>query len=293
MARSGDWQLPEMAQGDPRPAWPLTGLKPSFSLTSFGGGRPFGCAANCERWHAGIDLTGAKDGQVVIAPEAGTIVGIDKGWSEGSKAVFLRTDTGLFLVLGGTKLGSGKEFEVQAGTKVKKGQPLGRVLGSYGMIHLETYADPQGTRTKNTPWPVNSKPPPGLDNPTWYVQDMVGQPHVHLTSKQKLKALKQLGWYKGDIDAAWGVDATEALKAAQKAYGLVADGLWGEKTEAAIQHALGGGNMPKPPAQPQAPDVPTRPSPARSGGVWPFVIGGTAVLCIGAAIAVSVGRRKR
>ncbi|MFY0539991.1 hypothetical protein [Nannocystis pusilla] len=96
-----------MAVGDKAPAWPLPSVNPDFSLTSMGGGRPWGCETGaCERWHAGVDLTNAKDGTVVLAPEAGTVVGVDKGWSEGSKAVFIHTDTGLFVVLGGTKLGS-------------------------------------------------------------------------------------------------------------------------------------------------------------------------------------------
>lgn len=297
MARSGDWQLAEMAKGDPKPAWPLQGPR-TFSLTSFGGGRPFGCTyppknakGDCERWHAGVDLTNAKDGTVVLAPEDGTIVAVDVGWSSGSKAVFLQTDTGLFVVLGGTKLGSGKPFGIAKGVKVKKGAPVGRVLGSYGMVHLETYANPDATRTKNTPWPIGQLPPSGLLNPTWYVQDMLDQPHAFLTDRQKLEALKALGWYAGATTSPWGDEATEALKAAQKAYGLTADGKWGSKTEAAIRQALLG-KMPKPEPKPGE-FLPPTPKPSGGESVWPWVIGGLAVAGIAAGIAVSAsGGRK-
>ncbi|MFY0539990.1 peptidoglycan-binding domain-containing protein [Nannocystis pusilla] len=97
------------------------------------------------------------------------------------------------------------------------------------MIHLETYDDKDSSRKANTPWPTTSKPPAGLLNPTHYIQAMVGQLPAFLTTKQKLEVLKKLGWYQGDVDAKWGDSAIAALKAAQKAYGLEADGLWGPR----------------------------------------------------------------
>jgi hypothetical protein len=103
-----------MAAGDPAPVWPLPGVTPKFATWSVGGGRPASCTLEtCERWHAGIDLTGAPDGATIVAPEDALVVGIDRGWSEGSKAAFLRTKTGLFLVLGGFKAGSHKEFGIR------------------------------------------------------------------------------------------------------------------------------------------------------------------------------------
>src|SRR5690606_19030506 len=159
MARSGDWELSNMAEGDPKPAWPLQGVTPKFSVTSFGGGRPFGCTDDCGRWHAGIDLSNAKGGTIVLAPEGGVVVAVDQGWSEGSKALYLRSPGGLFMTLGGFQAGSHKEYGIVKGANVKKGQPLGRILGAYGMLHFETYADPGASRSANTQWPSSQKPP--------------------------------------------------------------------------------------------------------------------------------------
>lgn len=235
--RTPEWQKLSMAAGDMRPTWPLLTVVPKFSVDSIGGGRPFACTAGkCERWHAGVDLTNAPDGAIVVAPEDATVVGINRGWSEGSKAAFLRTDSGLFLVLGGFKLNSHKEFQIVEGGKVRKGDKLGRVLGSYGMIHLETYV--AGTRTANSVWWEADPPPDGLLNPTNYVERMVGDFVTLVLPAQRHQALATLGYYKGDIGAPWGAPSEAALRLAQKALGLAEDGLWGPKTEAAIRSAL-------------------------------------------------------
>jgi murein DD-endopeptidase MepM/ murein hydrolase activator NlpD len=173
MARAPDWHHAPMAKGDPAPRWPLPGHAPKFANWSFGGGRPFGCNEDsCERWHAGIDLTRIPDGALVIAPEDATVIALDRGWSAGSKAQFLKTASGLFLVLGGFQPGSHREFDLSVGQSIKKGQKLGRVLGSYGMIHLETYGFPSD-RKANTVWRVGNPIPGGLLNPTKYVESMV------------------------------------------------------------------------------------------------------------------------
>ena len=239
MARTPEWEKLPMAAGDPSPTWPLPTVEPKFATWSVGGGRPFGCEADkCERWHAGIDLTGAPDGAVIIAPERALVVGVDRGWSEGSKAIFLRTDTGLFLVLGGFKKKSHDEFGVGTGRMVNKGEKLGRVLGSYGMIHLETYKAEQ--RTANSVWWRTEPPPAGLLNPTNYVERMVGDRVSLVQTRQRHEALKLLGHYKGDVAAPWTAASTEALKTAQAALGVDADGKWGPKTEDAIHKALAG-----------------------------------------------------
>ena len=237
MARSDAWEKLAMAQGDPKPVWPLPTVTPKFATWSIGGGRPYGCAADkCERWHAGIDLTGAPDGALIIAPEDALVVGIDRGWSEGSKAAFLRTKTGLFLVLGGFKAGSHKEFDIQTAREVRKGEKLGRILGSYGMIHLETYAA-EG-RVANSVWWKSEPPPDGLQNPTNYVERMVGAKVSLVQTRQRLEALAALGYFAGEVGAAWGPASEAALRAAQTALGVDADGKWGPKTEDAIQRAL-------------------------------------------------------
>ncbi|MDC0721732.1 peptidoglycan-binding protein [Nannocystis bainbridge] len=227
-----------MAQGDPKPAWPLPTVTPKFATWSVGGGRPYGCETDkCERWHAGVDLTGAPDGALILAPEDAVVAGIDRGWSEGSKAAFLRTSSGLFVVLGGFKTGSHKEYGITTGQQVRKGDKLGRVLGSYGMIHLETYV--AETRTANSVWWRTEPPPDGLLNPTNYVERMVGDKVSLLQTRQRHEALKTLGYYRGDVGATWGATSTEALRAAQTALGSGVDGKWGPETEDAIQRALG------------------------------------------------------
>lgn len=238
MARTPEWEKLEMAKGDPNPAWPLPGVVPKFATWSVGGGRPFGCnEATCKRWHAGIDLTGAKDGALVIAPEDAQVVGLDRPWDDQAKAIFLQTKTGLFLVLGGFKLGSSKEFGVAQGQQVRKGDKLGRVHGPYGMIHLETYVA-GGGRTSNSVWWRNDPPPAGLLNPTNYVERMVGDKVSLLQTRQRHEALAALGYYKGDVAAPWGRASDEALRAAQAALGIAVDGKWGPQTEDAIQTAL-------------------------------------------------------
>jgi hypothetical protein len=238
MARSPDWETLPMAAGDPAPVWPLPGVTPKFAAWSIGGGRPFNCALEkCERWHAGIDLTGAPDGATIVAPEDALVVGIDRGWSEGSKAAFLRTKTGLFIVLGGFKAGSHKEFDIQTAREVRKGEKLGRILGSYGMIHLETYAA-EG-RVANSVWWKSEPPPDGLQNPTNYVERMVGAKVSLVQTRQRHEALAALGYFAGDVAASWGPASEAALRAAQTALGVDPDGKWGPKTEDAIQRKLG------------------------------------------------------
>jgi hypothetical protein len=237
MARSTDWEKLVMAKGDPKPMWPMPTVTPKFATWSVGGGRPSACTEDkCERWHAGIDLTNAPDGAVIVAPEDAEVIGIDRGWSEGAKAAFLRTKTGLFLVLGGFKQGSHKVFGITAGQEVKKGDKLGVILGSYGMVHLETY-EAEG-RKANSVWWKGEPPPDGLLNPANYVERMVGDKVSLLQTQQRHEALKTLGYYTGDVNAPWGTASTEALRAAQQALGVEVDGKWGPNTEDAIQHAL-------------------------------------------------------
>lgn len=282
MARSPEWETLPMAQGDPKPAWPLPTVTPKFATWSIGGGRPFGCTADtCERWHAGIDLTDAPDGALILAPEDALVVGIDRGWSEGSKAAFLRTTSGLFVVLGGFKAGSHKEFGITHGQQVRKGDKLGRVLGSYGMVHLETYE--AETRSANSVWWRTESPPDGLLNPTSYVERMVGEKVSLLQTRQRHEALKALGYFKGDVGAAWGTASTDALRAAQTALGVGVDGEWGPQTEDAIQRAL---SQLQGCTVGECSSVPNGGSTDVLGGVGRL---GTWMLCGAAVVGVSLG----
>ena len=277
-----------MAAGADKPAWPLPTVTPKFATWSFGGGRPFGCAVEkCERWHAGIDLTNAPHNALVIAPEDGIIASLNHGWTDGTKAIFLQTDSGLFLVLGGVIAGSHKEFGLTTAQRVRKGDKLGRIVGGYGMLHLETYkAEP--TRKANSRWYHDDPPPVGLLNPTSYVERMIGDKVSLVQTRQRLEALRELGYYQGDVAAAWSPAATDALKKAQAALGVEADGKWGPVTEDAIQTAL----QPCTTCQGEdtEPSGPASHVPGRHivGGV----IAGVAVASLTAAIAVTLRRRR-
>ena len=291
MARFAGWESIPMAEGGKEPVWPLPSVTPKFATWSLGGGRPFGCAAGkCERWHAGVDLTGAPQGAVVIAPEDALIVGLDKGWTDGTRAIFLRTDSNLFLVLGGVIAGSHREFGLTTGGRVRRGEKLGRIVGSYGMLHFETYAATPD-RTANSRWWREDAPPAGLLNPANYIERMVGAKASLLQTRQRLQALKDLGHFTGDVGAAWDAAAIEALKKAQAALGVQVDGKWGPETEDAIQTALitdAGGT--------EGADGPPTDGPSTDAlgrlRIVGAVVAGAAVAGVTAAIAITMRRRR-
>jgi Putative peptidoglycan binding domain len=294
MTRTPSWEKVPMAAGSDQPAWPLPTVTPKFATWSFGGGRPAGCAVGaCERWHAGVDLTGAPHGALVIAPEDGILAGLDKGWTEGTRAIFLQTDSGLFLVLGGVIAGSHKEFSLTTAQRVRKGDKLGRIVGGYGMLHFETYkAEP--TRKSNSRWYRDDPPPPGLLNPTSYVERMVGDTVLLLQTRPRLEALRDLGYYKGDVAAAWSEAATDALKSAQAALAIGVDGRWGPETEDAIHKALAA----RQPATPHNDETTAEGDPTPRTGrdaLSPIRIVGTVVASLavtGLAAAIVISRRR-
>ena len=291
MARFAGWESIPMAEGGKEPVWPLPSVTPKFATWSLGGGRPSGCAeGKCERWHAGVDLTGAPQGAVVIAPEDALIVGLDKGWTDGTRAIFLRTDSNLFLVLGGVIAGSHREFGLTTGGRVRRGEKLGRIVGSYGMLHFETYAATPD-RTANSRWWREDAPPAGLLNPANYIERMVGAKASLLQTRQRLQALKDLGHFTGDVGAAWDAAAIEALKKAQAALGVQVDAKWGPETEDAIQTALitdAGGT--------EGADGPPTDGPSTDAlgrlRIVGAVVAGVAVAGVTAAIAITMRRRR-
>ncbi len=291
MARSPDWEKVPMAVGGDKPAWPMPTVTPKFATWSLGGGRPSPCTTEtCQRWHAGVDLTGAPHGAVVVAPEDGILFGVDKGWTDGTRAIFLRTDSGLFLVLGGIIAGSHKEFGLENGQRVSRGQKLGKIVGSYGMLHFEAYvAEP--SRSANSRWWKGDPPPEGLLNPINYIERMVGDQISLVQTRQRLQALADLGYYKGSVDAAWGPVAEDALRRAQAALGVAVDGKWGPNTEDAIHGALQApcGSLEDCPAGGGAPTGKSTDAlkPLRIVGA---VVAGAAVVSVGAAIYWSVTR---
>jgi len=247
-----------MAQGHADPVWPLPSVTPKFAEWSFGGGRPFDCAAGkCKRWHAGIDLIGAPDRAIVVSTETMEIVGVDKSWSEGTMHVTGRTETGLFLVYGGTIKGSGDEWGIKPGMTVEADHPLGRIKGSYGMLHFETYAEREReqVRETSTPWYVGDPPPPGILSPLNYVQRAAGREQTLANWIDRRQALRDLGFGPAD-SGPWGTLDTDALIEAQAALDLLPgidlepDGLWGPKTDAAIRSVMATTKPLIPPAKP-------------------------------------------
>lgn len=162
-----------MAKGSDRPLWPL---KDGKTQTSFKSSASFGAArtSGSKRWHVGIDIP-AKRGDIVVAMEDGELVckgkTCEQGWSgPDAKAVLVANDSGLVVLYGALIPGSYKEFGLGPGSRVKRGQPLGRI-GTYpagsSMLHLETYA--KGTKN-NAPWYQGKPPPPEVLNPTDYLR---------------------------------------------------------------------------------------------------------------------------
>jgi N-acetylmuramoyl-L-alanine amidase len=53
------------------------------------------------------------------------------------------------------------------------------------------------------------------------------------------RALKKLGFFHGPVTGFYGPLTTAAVRRFQRSVGLTADGLWGPKSAAALQHRLG------------------------------------------------------
>lgn len=118
------------------------------------------------RYHVGIDLY-ADPGDVVVAPESGTIVGRQTFYA-GTGAMLIATDSGVVVLLGETKMGGADEFGLTEGSRVTAGQPVSRVgLSNSGshMLHVETYRP--GTTTNHS-WYRSSAMPSEVLDPTDY-----------------------------------------------------------------------------------------------------------------------------
>lgn len=167
------------APGPARPLWPVgPSYNDKWGKVSYrdvnnkihlNGARAFG-ASRDERRHAGIDLY-ANPGDLVIAPEGGVLVS-DQNFLDtipGDDAYMLQGDSGTVLLFGEVKANGFQEFGFQLGSRVEKGQPIGRVaLTSKGshMLHFETYV--KGT-TKSKKWFAGNAPPAALLDPTEYL----------------------------------------------------------------------------------------------------------------------------
>jgi len=237
----------------PKPVWPLPSIEPSYSATSLGYKRPFTCTDDCVRWHAGMDLTGVRAGDEVLACEDCEVIRTGL-WSHNTTFVFVRNATSMALYGGVTKSSAPKK-----GALIKAGQSIGKMGEGYEGLHFELYElDPD--RTGNSRWYIDAEPPDGLMNPVNYIQAAAGHRITRESAPQRHEALRKLGVYAGTVSAPWGDTSVEALKTAQTILGLTADGIWGPKTEEAIDTAIRGkpqdGGAPKPGGQPN--DTPSK-----------------------------------
>ena len=231
------WRVPMAPVPTPQPLWPIPGVTPKYWDRSFGYKRPSTCSgASCKRWHCGADLVRAPGGTEVVATEKAIVVAVDRTWSVGSVATFLRTET-LFLVYGGLRAGSSAQVGVAKGDTVTAGQTLGTIHDDYKMLHFETYS-PSPNRTANSRWWKSKPPPEGLLNPLNYVQVAAGYEPTLITPVQRHEALARLGHYAGPTFAPWSNESKLALASAQAALGIDPDGAWGPTTEKTIRAAL-------------------------------------------------------
>lgn len=153
--------IPE-AVGVASPFWPL----PDVTRKRF----TFGWArAKGKRHHAGLDFY-APRGSIVVAPEAGTIIGWQRFVGPNSVALLEQTDTGIVILFGEVEPQSWAKHGVHIGSRVRAGQTVAEVGINNDlsqMLHIETYV--RGTR-RNQRWYKGQAPPSALLDPTRYMR---------------------------------------------------------------------------------------------------------------------------
>lgn len=160
--------------GTTTPIWPIvTSHKSKFTVSyrTVGGqivgngARRFMAKRGDAKYHVGIDVY-ASDGDPVIACESGQIVNIYHFY-HGAYAMVVQCSTGLVINYGEIKNNSWKEFGVDEGSEIKKGQPIARIgtmSGGSSMLHFETYMRPTSQNERY----FGGDPGPIL-NPTYYL----------------------------------------------------------------------------------------------------------------------------
>jgi hypothetical protein len=64
------------------------------------------------------------------------------------------------------------------------------------------------------------------------------RPMRFTSAVERQKALQKLGYYKSGVDGKWGPASKAALVEFQEASGLIADGIWSDKTSVAVREAF-------------------------------------------------------
>lgn len=166
------------ASGIRGPLWPVVTRSSHGKLVSYrdvngeyhgNWSRRFGAPRdNGARYHAGMDIY-ANYGDPVVAMGDGVVTAV-QSFHLGSWAMFV--DHGDVVVMyGEIEPKSWRQFGVQVGSRVSKGQPLARIacmrwdgsLCDSHMLHLETYVS--GT-TRNRAWYQDRSAPAQLLDPT-------------------------------------------------------------------------------------------------------------------------------
>lgn len=237
----------------PAPVWPVPGYT-KFSLSSFGGDRPFHPPHT--RYHAGVDIHCPR-GTPVVAMEDGKIVAI-QGWRSKkgrperlTKAILLELDSGPVIVYGALIPDSWKAYGLGVGSRVARGDTLG-LVGTYPegdeMAHLE--ARRKGTRRVHA-WYIEDGVPADLLNITPLLQlarkgKSQGQPAPGppepappmtfarwLQSSLRLLVAPDLA-----VDGQIGPATKAATRKFQATRGLAVDGVAGPLTIAALEREL-------------------------------------------------------
>jgi len=221
----------------------LPDVAPAFSERSTCFKRPFTCTDDCKRWHAGIDIKAKGAGVRVVAAERCSVIAgaggkVERGWTSGTRQLFCR-NADSWAVYGGIQPGSALAQGIKAGAVIEAGEPLGVLAQGYGMLHFELYDGAEQLKG-NQRWWAGETPPPALRNPLGYVQVAAGMTRTLGTVIERHESLQRLGYYAGALFAPWSDASTQALRAAQAALGVEADGVWGPQTDERVRRALGG-----------------------------------------------------
>lgn len=149
----------------PLPTEPQTTILPG---ARFAATRPWG-AAKPTRRHVGVDLA-ASEGTAVLAPEAGVVTDVDRGWDGTAKGLVLAADSGRTWLFGGVAAGQ----SIPKGSRVEAGAMIAQV-GYYtktngaksSMLHVTLFAEPLSPVqvSQRQRWWIVDPPPPGLVDP--------------------------------------------------------------------------------------------------------------------------------
>lgn len=115
-----------------------------------------------ERFHVGIDLTGARLDKV-IAMESGTVVAILPNYLPPTDAIMVENDSGDVVLYG--EIEKASYLPLGVGDRVEAGQAIAKV-GAHEMLHVETY---KKGATDNRQWHKGEAAPADLLDPSRYL----------------------------------------------------------------------------------------------------------------------------